>query len=401
MSIEDYFQKKFAPEYENFYVKYFSSCKSWDCKIDEQKYREAVEIINSFDLIVPEMWHKDPRIWTIVETVLKDPTAQFTSDSASNYQHHVSKKYPEGTPSEKGWKYGSMLSIHPTIEKWLELHSWWDLQLYKYIQKLVYTRISPTVSKRGVKITGTYEDYLTRPEWNFHCERILPNGVKEGIYLNGEPPDYSKNVAFPKKYDTNSIPFGNTVRNISTKLEAVEILKNGTGGVWMLHFHKGGGTSLGNIAHKVRIHYNGSWEKPETNWGHFKHKTVWPIIQDSRSLWLSITSLRNPVMRLLSRYDFEERFGGQYGNPPNETMLWTNNAGSFEEVVFAYMDRRRYHNHATKVLGSRSWEDEIVDEDTYKRAISLLNTIDLVFVMEWYNDPRSAWMFRSVADYDD
>ena len=108
---------------------------------------------------------------------------------------------------------------------------------------------------------------------------------------------------------------------------------------------------------------------------------------DNLVRFITLTSLRNPIMRLLSRYDFEERWeGGQFGIPMNRTQVWSTR--SFEQQVFNHFDVRRYFNHAVKVLACRSWSCD-VDQEVFNLAIKVLNSIDLTFIMEWYPDPRS------------
>eukprot|EP00494_Astrolonche_serrata_P023271 UN23529 len=173
----------------------------------------------------------------------------------------------------------------------------------------------------------------------------------------GEPPDLST-IHFPSDYKESKIPLGDTLRSVDKKLNAMDIFRNGTSGMWMLHFHKSGGTMLGKISHMVSSYYGGGWEKPETNWLSFRHQVVYNILKDTRPDWFSVTALRNPIMKLLSRYDFEERWGGQFGIPNNETVIF--NTNTFENAVAKYMKDRRFYNHAAKVLGCNSW-DCVVD----------------------------------------
>ena len=37
--------------------------KKWDCTVNEDTFGQAVESLNSFDIIIIYDWRKDPRLW--------------------------------------------------------------------------------------------------------------------------------------------------------------------------------------------------------------------------------------------------------------------------------------------------------------------------------------------------
>eukprot|EP00494_Astrolonche_serrata_P015627 UN15778 len=137
-------------------------------------------MINSFDIIIPYQWKTDPRLWALFENIF---SVQFHLTSATQNDIKTDKS---------DWKIGNYKSLHPKVEKWLEVQNWWDLQLFRYVERLMFTRMGFAVNKEGFHQHRSYNDYLEYPEWSFDCD-------SKTVALEGEPPEYSE-VHFPTDY---------------------------------------------------------------------------------------------------------------------------------------------------------------------------------------------------------
>jgi len=391
-SIDDWIEAAYVPEFKNVYTKVLSRiCNSWDCELTKEDYISAVKILNSFDIVLISDWKRDPRIWGMMQGIFNLDFMQFHD----NGFYKDLKATKPVTASSWGYTFGKITSMHPSLEKWLRKQNYWDHKLYRYAQRLLYTRIMLNADSKGIRYNFTYADYLERPEWS--AENCIETSHPWERYSNFFEHASEVNAPFPHGYQNDGVPLGEIARDPGSKLNALQQCKAGASGIWMLHVHKAGGTILGRLSHDLSVEFEGSYKHPETNWGSFKHKVILQQIAGEFKQYITLTSLRNPIMRLLSRYDFEERWeGGQFGIPMNKTQMWSTR--SFEQQAFNHFAERRYFNHAVKVLACRSWNCEI-DQNLFTLAIKVLNSIDLTFIMEWYPDPRSSFMIHDVMSW--
>eukprot|EP00494_Astrolonche_serrata_P031282 UN31551 len=213
--IEKWFETEFQEnrQHHNLYTKFLSTCKNWKCELTKDSFGEAARSINSFDVVIIQEWRRDPRIWFMLQNVFGIDSIQLRDNK--DYEKQIGND--NDFPAKHGWKFGEIMTLHPLVEKWAEQYMYWDIQLYKYACKLVYTRISPMVNEEGFRVSNTYEEYLTRPEWNFMWGgqgTLWPwdNDINYFPKRAEQLPDFPGNYA-----KTTLVPFGDTRRDKETK----------------------------------------------------------------------------------------------------------------------------------------------------------------------------------------
>lgn len=107
---------------------------------------------------------------------------------------------------------------------------------------------------------------------------------------------------------------------------------------------------------------------------------------------------------MLSQYDFEQRWNGQYGKFENNDQIWLTSPesqlGWYIDEKGKVIDRFMGRNHYTRYFGCEKTGCKITPA-VFKNAVKTLNSIDMIFITEWYDDNRTSTMMRSVLDMPD
>jgi len=214
------------------------------------------------------------------------------------------------------------------------------------------------------------------------------------------------------------IPTKDTYRTAKQKYESLRnwVDRNGESTMMFLHLHKAGGTEMrklliellpkkSNYSCNAIESYSYSFQK-FAQYGKLNKALakLSDFIEANPSNFFLFTSIREPVARMISQYDFEQRWGAQYGEPEHPDQLWVQ---SPEEAINRYINNRgkvvdRYmgFNHYTRFFGCSS-TGCTVNEEVFQNAVKVLNSMDLIFITEWYDDNRTVHTLRSVLEMPD
>eukprot|EP01038_Epipyxis_sp_PR26KG_P014986 gene14986-20159_t len=170
------------------------------------------------------------------------------------------------------------------------------------------------------------------------------------------------------------------------------------GALFLYHVRKAGGTSIKELLHTMSL----LWHVPL-----FESEG---LVLDKQFLnktgILTVSSLRDPVTRVLSLYWYEHVgwFDGILKKPEKCKTLevWVNNwrDGSEWKNKFVrsnpgtvYVEIQNYY--VKMLIGWKNNQKEIAEDD-YKKAITILESFDLLFLTEWMSDETQIDAIRSL-----
>jgi len=251
-----------------------------------------------------------------------------------------------------------------------------------------------------------FEEFFEVPMFNEE-NKVLCEQMQAPIVQ--APPTTSVNCPTNDTYqDAFLVPSSDTLRTAEHKKKVWELLQDKKVEVTFVHVHKAGGTSIRNNLMDVlkKQGYKTSV--------HESYSTVWRGFGGPIKKWISehsedmmfVIAFRHPIDRFLSQYDFEVRFGCQICDRPND-ILWrismedyftTMGRGLTRQLEDKYDGFRGPHarNHVTKLLACHNdWGCELTEKHL-EHAKAVINSFDLVLIMEWLDDPRSLLMIETV-----
>jgi len=207
------------------------------------------------------------------------------------------------------------------------------------------------------------------------------------------------------------IPYPDCYRTAAEKLQSqtswLGKFRNST--LLFLHVHKAGGTEMRLGFVEKKFPKDGYKCEIIESYGHSYAKlsrlskkngltAIGELMQRKPGNYFSFTSLRDPTQRILSQYDFEMRWDGQYGRPKHSNALWnTSPEKHLHNFILnkgKVIDRFMGLNHYTRWFGCERTGCKIT-QDVFNNALKTLNSLDFILITEWYDDNRTATMLRS------